>query len=73
MTNDDPEGWTFLLYPETGLIRGSSNKFWQWSHISEIVIEIRIILHTACDHGCCLFMIETSSFYHNLIACYTNM
>ena len=39
-------------------IRGSSNKFWQWSHISETVIEIRILLPIACGHGCCLFMFE---------------
>ena len=39
-------------------IQGSSNKFWQWSYITETVIEIKILLPIACGHGCCLFMFE---------------
>ena len=53
-------------------VRGSSNKFLQWSHISEIVTKIRILLLVACGHGYCLLIFEISSFYHNLIWCYTN-
>ena len=55
------------------LIRGSSNKFLQWSHISETVIEIRILLPIACGHGCCLFVFEIWNFYHNLILWYTKL
>ena len=54
-------------------LRGSSNKFWQLSHISESVIEIKILLPIACGHRCCLFMFEIWSFYHNLILWYTNL
>ena len=38
-------------------------------HISDTVTDIRILLHSACGHGCVLFMIEIWSFYHNLILC----
>ena len=54
-------------------LRGSSNKFWQWPHISETAIEIRILLPTACGHGCCLLIFKIWSFYHNLIQCYKNL
>ena len=47
--------------------------FLQWSHISETVIEIRIILPIGCGHRCCQFMFEIWNFYHNMILCYTNL
>ena len=34
-------------YPKF-IVYGSSNKFWQWFHISETGIEIRIVLPIAC-------------------------
>ena len=63
---------SFYSYSASDL-RGSSNKFWQWSHISETVIVIRIILPVACGRWFCLFMFEIWSFYHDLILCYTNL
>ena len=47
-------------------LRGSSNKFWQWSHILETVIVIRFLWPIACGHWCCLFMFGILIIYHNI-------
>ena len=66
--------WFFTSHQQSfSYIRGPSNKFWQWPHISETVLEIRILFPIACGHRCCLLMFEIWSFYHNLIRCYTNL